>query len=162
MIPTAGLPGQVRSELRMFVPSSSQPGNRAGSSCRESALALGRARDPVKGPTGEHHASAGVSPPSDVSTASGTGRRTIDRARWVLLPAHADVQVILHRASTPPGTDPLRRDTNGKVCSYSQEGAVFEAIVGQAPDVVTAQAGEKAAEAAFQKAAPAVTTRPTL
>jgi hypothetical protein len=48
---------------------------------------------------------------------------------------------------------PSTTQGNGKVCTYGQEGAVFEVIVGQAPDVATAQAGEKAAEAAFQKAA---------
>src|ERR1700693_1361951 len=44
MIPTAGLPGQVRSELCMFVPSSSQPGHRAGSNAVSgiSILIVGR------------------------------------------------------------------------------------------------------------------------
>ncbi len=42
---------------------------------------------------------------------------------------------------------------HAKLCSYGQEGTVFEVIVGVAPDVATAQAGEKQAEAELQKAA---------
>jgi Protein of unknown function (DUF3558) len=42
---------------------------------------------------------------------------------------------------------------NGKICTYGQEGNVFSVIVGVAPDVATAQAGEQAAEADLQKAA---------
>lgn len=43
---------------------------------------------------------------------------------------------------------------NGKTCVYHAQGLnVFTVIVGQAPDVATAQAGKAAAEAAFQKLA---------
>ena len=42
---------------------------------------------------------------------------------------------------------------HGKICTYGQEGVVFQVIVGVAPDVATAQAGEKDAEAELQKAA---------
>jgi hypothetical protein len=46
-------------------------------------------------------------------------------------------------------------DTSGhaKICSYSQAGTVFQVIVGVAPDVKTAQAGEQAAIGLLQKAA---------
>jgi hypothetical protein len=43
---------------------------------------------------------------------------------------------------------------NGKICTYGgQTLNVFEAIVGQAPDVATAQAGKAAAEAAINQQA---------
>jgi hypothetical protein len=42
---------------------------------------------------------------------------------------------------------------HAKLCSYGQEGTVFEVIVAVAPDVKTAQAGEQQAEAELQKAA---------
>ncbi len=42
---------------------------------------------------------------------------------------------------------------HGKICSYGQEGTVFQVIVGVAPDVATAKAGEQQAEAELQKAA---------
>ncbi len=49
------------------------------------------------------------------------------------------------QASTTPG--------HAKLCSYGQAGTVFQVIVGVAPDVTTAQAGEQEAEALLQKAA---------
>jgi hypothetical protein len=43
---------------------------------------------------------------------------------------------------------------NGKICTYGYQTLnVFEVIVGQAPDVATAQAGKAAAEAEIQSAA---------
>lgn len=42
---------------------------------------------------------------------------------------------------------------HGKICSYGQEGTVFQVIVGVAPDVATAQAGEQEAIGLLQKAA---------
>jgi hypothetical protein len=43
---------------------------------------------------------------------------------------------------------------NGKICTYGQTGNDFNVIVGQAPDVATAQAEEAAAEAAIKEQAP--------
>ena len=42
---------------------------------------------------------------------------------------------------------------HAKICSYGAEGTVFQVIVGVAPDVDTAKAGEQQAEADLQKAA---------
>ena len=42
---------------------------------------------------------------------------------------------------------------HAKICSYGAEGTVFQVIVGVAPDVDTAKAGEQQAEAVLQKAA---------
>jgi len=42
---------------------------------------------------------------------------------------------------------------HAKICSYGQAGTVFQVIVGVAPDVATAKAGEQQAEADLQKAA---------
>jgi hypothetical protein len=39
----------------------------------------------------------------------------------------------------------------GKVCSYGEEGVTFDVVVGVAPDVATAKAGEQAFEAELQK-----------
>ncbi len=42
---------------------------------------------------------------------------------------------------------------NGRICSYGQEGVVFEVVVSVAPDVATARSEEQSAEADLQKAA---------
>ena len=42
---------------------------------------------------------------------------------------------------------------HGKICSYGQEGVVFEVMVGVAPDEATAKAGEQDAIGLLQKAA---------
>lgn len=55
-------------------------------------------------------------------------------------------------ATFTKGTESTTED-HGSICSYGQEGVIFEVIVGVAPDEATAKAGEQDAIGLLQKAA---------
>ena len=107
---------------------------------------------PIATPTPSASASAGDVAPSDVAatplaTAVAT---TLDPCQLVTA---AEVSQ-LTGAPFPDGSGQESTTSgHGKICSYGQEGTVFQVIVGVAPDVATAQAGEQQAEAELQKAA---------
>jgi len=128
--------------------------NAAASSPSESAAVPGVVvtAPPVAAPPPSASASAGDVVASDVpasplATAVAT---TLDPCQLVTA---AEVSQ-LTGAPFPDGSG-QESTTSGhaKICSYGQEGTVFEVIVAVAPDVKTAQAGEQQAEAELQKAA---------
>ena len=127
--------------------------NAATSSPSKSAAArVAVTAPPVAAPLPSASASAGDVAASDVpasplATAVAT---TLDPCQLVTA---AEVSQ-LTGVSFPAGSgQESTTEGHGKICSYGQEGTVFQVIVGVAPDVDTAKAGEQQAEAELQKAA---------
>lgn len=107
---------------------------------------------PLAAPVPSATASAADAAPSDVAasplaTAVAT---TLDPCQLVTA---AEVSQLTGAAFPDGSGQESTTSGHGKICSYGQEGTVFQVIVGVAPDVATAQAGEQQAEAELQQAA---------
>jgi hypothetical protein len=108
------------------------------------AVTLAPTANPTANPT------AGPSPsPSPSAPVEATGVPTaIDPCQLVT----AKEAATLTGVPFGPGDESTSGIT--RLCSYGQEGNVFEVLVDQAPDAATAKAAEKAAEAEFAKSVP--------
>ena len=107
---------------------------------------------PVAAPLASPSASAGDVAASDVAaTPLATAVATaLDPCQLVTA---AEVSKLTGASFADGSGQESTTEGHGKLCSYGQEGTVFEVIVGVAPDVATAKAGQQEAELELQKAA---------
>ena len=128
--------------------------NAATSSPSESAAApsVAQTAPPIAAPPPSASASAADVAASDVpasplATAVAT---TLDPCQLVTA---AEVNQLTGNNFGAGSGQESTTEGHAKICSYGAEGTVFQVIVGVAPDVDTAKAGEQQAEAELQKAA---------
>jgi hypothetical protein len=129
--------------------------NAATSSPSGSAAAVASApvtAPPVAAPVPSPSASAG-----DVAASDGPASPLATAVATALDPCQlvtaADVSQLTGVSFADGSGQESTTEGHGKLCSYGQAGTVFQVIVGVAPDVATAKAGEQQAEAELQKAA---------